>query len=349
MATAPAFDPVVDFDLEPFLKVNETAREAVKKGLVGKDEIRFLVDAFYQLQGDRIRTTNQLRSLKDRNLESAIINWFANYQDQSERNLAKILSIYVDSQELGQWLSSILGIGPLISAGLMAYIDIEKAPTVGHIWRYAGLDPSSKWISSADSTKIVSKHVAGTTPTREEMANISVEINRRLENLERSAEEYKNGKPTGKITKASLAKGISKRPYNATLKTLCFKISDQLCVRQVNNEKNYYAPLFLERKAKEHAKNLAGDFADIAERKIDTVGKTTKEYKAYKEGKLSDGEIQMRSRRWLVKLFLSHYHHVAYTLRFGENPPKPYAFSHLGHGHVVSPPNWDEEEGILIP
>ena len=187
MATAPAFDPVVDFDLEPFLKVNETAREAVKKGLVGKDEIRFLVDAFYQLQGDRIRTTNQLRSLKDRNLESAIINWFANYQDQSERNLAKILSIYVDSQELGQWLSSILGIGPLISAGLMAYIDIEKAPTVGHIWRYAGLDPSSKWISSADSTKIVSKHVAGTTPTREEMANISVEINRRLENLERSA------------------------------------------------------------------------------------------------------------------------------------------------------------------
>jgi hypothetical protein len=28
---------------------------------------------------------------------------------------------------------------------LLARIDIVKAPTAGHIWRYAGLDPTVRW------------------------------------------------------------------------------------------------------------------------------------------------------------------------------------------------------------
>jgi hypothetical protein len=39
----------------------------------------------------------------------------------------------------------VYGIGPVIAAGLMAHIDITKCPTVGHIWRFAGLDPTLKW------------------------------------------------------------------------------------------------------------------------------------------------------------------------------------------------------------
>lgn len=42
--------------------------------------------------------------------------------------------------------NSIHGIGPVISAGLLAHIDIHRAVTVGHIWRFAGLDPSVKWL-----------------------------------------------------------------------------------------------------------------------------------------------------------------------------------------------------------
>ncbi len=41
--------------------------------------------------------------------------------------------------------NSVVGIGPVIAAGLLAHIDITKAPTVGHIWRFAGLDPTLKW------------------------------------------------------------------------------------------------------------------------------------------------------------------------------------------------------------
>jgi hypothetical protein len=35
--------------------------------------------------------------------------------------------------------NSVHGIGPVISAGLLAHIDIKKCPTAGHIWQFAGI------------------------------------------------------------------------------------------------------------------------------------------------------------------------------------------------------------------
>jgi hypothetical protein len=40
-------------------------------------------------------------------------------------------------------------------------------------------------------------------------------------------------------------------------------------------------------------------------------------------------------------LFLSHLHQVWYWHDFGCDAPKPYAFSHLDHGHMIEPPNFD--------
>jgi hypothetical protein len=37
------------------------------------------------------------------------------------------------------------GIGAVLTAGLLAHIDIHKAQTAGAVWRFAGLDPSLKW------------------------------------------------------------------------------------------------------------------------------------------------------------------------------------------------------------
>jgi hypothetical protein len=45
---------------------------------------------------------------------------------------------------LGQWCRSICGIGPVITAGLLAHID-NQAPTAGHIWNFAGLNPNVTW------------------------------------------------------------------------------------------------------------------------------------------------------------------------------------------------------------
>ena len=46
---------------------------------------------------------------------------------------------------IGPWAMATIGVGPVICAGVIARIDIHRAPTVGHIWRFAGLDPTQKW------------------------------------------------------------------------------------------------------------------------------------------------------------------------------------------------------------
>ena len=67
------------------------------------------------------------------------------YYDLQDYRIAAVLDKWSAAQPMGEWSRAIVGIGPVIASGLMAHIDITKAPTVGHIWRYAGLDPTVKW------------------------------------------------------------------------------------------------------------------------------------------------------------------------------------------------------------
>ena len=46
---------------------------------------------------------------------------------------------------MGAWMREIKGIGPVLSAGLLAHIDITKAAHVGHIYSFAGLAPGKVW------------------------------------------------------------------------------------------------------------------------------------------------------------------------------------------------------------
>lgn len=110
-------------------------------------EIRFLVSNYYASQDMRKRVDMQLRHQGDKPDRpiSPLLTYtgdsFATIEGQVQKVLEQTVSTYV----AGRWLLSQYGIGPVISAGLLAHIDIEKAPTVGHIWRFAGLDPTSKW------------------------------------------------------------------------------------------------------------------------------------------------------------------------------------------------------------
>jgi len=62
---------------------------------------------------------------------------------------------------------------------------------------------------------------------------------------------------------------------------------------------------------------------------------------AYSKGILPPAHIHARAKRPIVKLFLSHWHKVAYQVHYGEKPPSPYAIEHLGHVHEIPVPNWD--------
>ena len=131
-----------------------------------------------------------------------------------------------------------------------------------------------------------------------------------------------------------------KRPWNATLKTLCAYKLGEAFVKVCGHEDAFYGQLYRQRKEFEVERNEAGKNADAAARALEEkkYAKGTDAYKAYSAGKLPPAHVHHRAVRWTVKLFLSHYHEVGYKLQFGEAPPKPYVFSILGHADIIHPP-----------
>lgn len=126
---------------EPLQKLS---RDLVRAAATLSDqEARYLVDSYYMMQGNRKRAENQMRAMADEPHE--VLAWAASQADTMETQIRRALQSYAQAQPVGQWLLSTYGIGPVISAGILAHIDIHKAPTVGHIWRFAGFDPSVKW------------------------------------------------------------------------------------------------------------------------------------------------------------------------------------------------------------
>src|SRR3990167_10769230 len=172
-------------ELNPITRLSRDLKEAA--ATLSPDEARYLVDAYYQIQEYRKAASNQVRSLVEAKEPHAVILWLAEQNESLESQIKRALDRWSDANAVGQWAKSIVGIGPVISAGLLAHIDIAKAPTVGHIWRFAGLDPTLVW-------------------------------------------EKK-----------------TKRPFNAQLKTLCWKIGESF-VKTCNNVASQYGPVYLARK-----------------------------------------------------------------------------------------------------
>ena len=260
--------------------ISRDIRAAAK--LLTPAEARFLVRQYYDVQEQRIRAYGQVRASSQDGDPSALVVGMAKHFEAGERKAKEALQGYAEGHEVGRWSLSITGIGPVIAAALVAEIDIEKAPTVGHIWRFAGLDPTTTW-----------------------------------------------------------GKG-EKRPWNADLKTLCWKLGESF-VKTSGNEHEVYGTVYRQRKEQEQSRNEAGLFADQAARSLeekkfraDTVARQW-----YEQGKLPPARIHLRAQRYAVKLFLAHWHHVAYEVRYGAPPPKPYIIEHdAAHTHFKAPPNW---------
>jgi len=279
-------------------------KEAAKD--LSLQEIRYLVDTYYLMQDQRKRSGNQVRDLTKAGEPCQFIQWTQGQFLELEKSVGKVLDYLTRDKELGIWARSIVGIGPVITAGLMSHInlthwscihakvgEIKKActsdnpcgpechpivvNTVGHIWRFAGLDPTQEW------------------------------------------------------------KAKEKRPWNAELKTLCWKIGESF-VKVSGNPASLYGRLYMERKVMETARNEQMLFRDqaVAKLKKFNIGKGTEAYKWYSIGKLPPGHLHARAKRYAVKLFLAHYHEKAFEIQFGEKPPLPYPIAILGHADYIA-------------
>ena len=299
-------------------------------------EARYLVDLYYQIQEFRKATANQIRSLGDGEPGTVIGGVFTT-METVEKKIAKALDYYTDVEKtgMGAWAKSQVGIGPVIAAGFLAHIDFnpwrcnqrdgkwctEREPhegcsrkelvTCAAIWRFAGLDPTSKW---------------------------------------------EKGK---------------KRPWNAALKTLCWKLGESF-VKTSTNEKAFYGKLYQQRKEIEQRSNLDGKLSDQARAALTSrnIGKSTDAHAWYAgcftreaaetiaastdkaktmaklKGEPGSGlpmlppaHIHRRATRWTVKLFLSHYFDEGCRRVLKHEPPAPYSLQMLGHVHKIDAMN----------
>ena len=300
------------------------------------DEVRYLVDLYYQIQDYRIQAQGQERAaqvavcgeckkevaykLRKRptpaflvaphpvtgdgdeecpgslaetepkqqpnGLVSYVFDMFEGLEDEVKR----ALDHYTEGQSVGVWLRSVRGIGPVISAGLIAHVyHLDPFPvTAAHLWSFAGLNPTAKW-----------------------------------------------------------EKG-ERRPWNARLKTLCaYKLGESF-VKVQNHETDFYGKLFAKRKRLEESRNESGNFSDQAASWLLKIkDKKTEAFKAYSQGKLPKQHVHARARRVAVKMFLSHYFTVCTFLRSGQLGPRPYALEHLpGHHDVVAIPSTESVPGF---
>jgi len=241
-------------------------------------EARYLVNAYFAMQEGRAAAGNQIRALSQTDQPHAVIAWLHSQNATVEKQIMRALDAWSDSIPIAHWAKGV-GIAPVIAAGLSAHIDMGRCPTVGHIWRFAGLDPT---------------------------------------------QERQKG---------------TRCPWNADLKALCSKIGESF--ERPGNDSDFYRRLYLQRQAQEAAANDAGKFVEQAQRKLEHFKLTgnTDARTSYSLGKLPPTHVHARARRWVVKLFLSHYHEVALRLA-GQAPVKPFGTAILSGTHYIAPPNF---------
>lgn len=270
---------------------------------LGLAEVRYLVDAYYTMQKQRIRAAHQARTIGSAGEPHAVVRWFFDRSEKLEKQVQAALDHFSKSNEDGRWLRSHYGVGPVIAAGLLAHLAFEiidhesscthakrlkggcdctrtkRIPTVGKWWRFAGLDIPENY-------------------------------------------DWSKGK---------------RRPWNARLKTLCWKLGESF-KKFHNREDCLYGRIYRERKEFEVERNERGGNAEKAAKTLAAKKFGDNETRAcYEAGKLPPGRLDLRATRYAVKQFLSHYHGWGYERRFGEKPPLPYPIAHLGHTDFDAP------------
>jgi hypothetical protein len=239
--------------------------------------VRFLTEAYYDLQTFRISAANRTRAATAANAPQELMSWLTGRQKDTERAIAGLLDQYtkVESSGMGMWARSFVGIGPIISAALLATIDLERATNPSKVWRFYGLDPTAVW---------------------------------------------KKGE---------------KRPWSHLGKQIAYKIGDSFC-KFHGRDDCVFGKLYAQRKALEIQRNENGMNAETAKRTLEQKAISSPETKAYYlAGKLPPGRIELRARRWAVKIFLREWWCEAYRRKFKKEPPPPYPIERLGHSILI--------------
>lgn len=111
--------------------------------------IRGIIESYYDIQGMRIETENQLRSHGQGVSEQEEV-WtkenVLNRLKEIEKSIYNHSKSFNEDHDIyNEWLKGVKGIGNVLAAGLISWIgDIERFATISKLWAYAGLHVDKK-------------------------------------------------------------------------------------------------------------------------------------------------------------------------------------------------------------
>ena len=116
---------------------------------ISREEMKMLVDLYYQLQDNRKRSREQIRSIEQdrdggKSCNVSVMNWVLLNQGLLEKQIPPIMQAVCENDEVGRWLLQIKGIGPVLAAGLLAYFDVEGRQYSNTFISYAGLNDHNR-------------------------------------------------------------------------------------------------------------------------------------------------------------------------------------------------------------
>lgn len=146
-------------------QLNAIKQSAINMASQSKESLKCLVSFYYQYQGQRIANDDRIRKIskgmnKNGNEDSMLaLKYLADSNREMEKQLKAMLGAYSVTTKVGKWLNDIVGIGPCISAGLLAYFNIsESMRSCQSFYNYAGLnDNNIPWLSKDDVKKVMNK------------------------------------------------------------------------------------------------------------------------------------------------------------------------------------------------
>lgn len=291
--------------------------------LISRREATWLVRFYYSIQKFRIQSNHKTLKHTESGEPHSLISWISTSLKGIEEDIRKSLNSFAREYTVGLWQQSLIGIGPCISAGMMAHLDITKAKFAGNFHSFAGLNPRMVW---EPGTK-------------------------RPYNADLKALQYKCGESFVKFQNHKddfYGKYYAERKLRDWQRNLRGELAAAAAAEL--NKKNYgkdtNAYLWL---TGQFPPNLFDTY-----RHLDAAQQQSFLAKHCAPGKgppmLPPSQIHARARRHAVKIFLSHLHHVMHVDYYGIEPPRPYILDKPDpvtgtlHTHFIPPPNWPMAE-----
>lgn len=110
------------------------------------EDLYHIEDMRQKVQRHRIQMGNrEAASAAGRSaMNPALAIHFAGRFQDIEDELTALIKLTIEEHEMWPWLDQVKGIGPGLAAQLVAFVDIEKAPTISSLWKFAGQAVNNK-------------------------------------------------------------------------------------------------------------------------------------------------------------------------------------------------------------